>query len=448
MISEDGLHLVLGVWSRGALFGAELEQRRAAWLAEGGGRRGAEGLQVVDGVAVIPVCGPLFRRAGMMSDLSGATSYAAISKQLAQSVADPAARAILLHMDSPGGEAAGVAELAEQIRAACAHKPVLTYAEGMCASAAYWLASASNLVLASPSALLGSIGTRIVLLDDSGALEKMGSREIEIVSSQSPAKRGTPIDDAVLARLQMRADDLTDVFVAAVAGYRGTTTDKVLADYGQGDVMIASKAVAAGVADRLGTLDLALRAARERAMEKEQQQRAAGLQAGASADAGAPNPEALQALQAQLAALTGTTDPEQQQVKLAELGVKASMADALQRAVGDERTALLAKARSKGIPPVAMAGWEHLSLPALREVVEKSKGIRAHAPAANEPPLRDLEDGAGAAEPRTSEATLTDADRRQFQMLGVTDEAEMRRRKGGMKKGTTAKAFASGAGEE
>ena len=63
-----------------------------------------------------------------------------------------------------------------------------------------------------------------------------------------------------------------------------------------------------------------------------------------------------------------------------------------------------------------------------------------------------LEDAKGAeasgGEPRSAAISLTDADRRQFGALGVTDEAEMRRRKASMAKGTTAKAFANGAKEE
>lgn len=450
LISEEGLRLVLGVWSRGDLFGPELAARREAWLAEGGGRRSGRGLVMHDGIAVIPVCGPIFSHAGMMTDLSGATSYTAIGRDLAAALADPAVGGVVLQFSSPGGEAAGVAELAEQIRLASQKKPVVAHALGSCCSAAYWLAAACPLIVACETAELGSVGCRIVTMDDSGAQEKAGLREVEIVSSQSPHKRGTPLDEAVVARIQARADALAQVFVDSLARLRAGSAEKVLADYGQGDVMIASAAVAAGVADRIGSLEAALGAAREMSMNGTQPGSPAASAAGAPNASSSSGEEAQLALAAQLRALTGTDDPEQQQIALAQLGVKASLADRLQSAVGDERTALLAKARGKGIPPIAMAGWEHLSLPALREVVEKSKGIRAHAPSREEPPVLEDTKGAEASggEPRGATVSLTDADRRQFSALGVTDEAEMRRRKASMSKGTTAKAFANGAKEE
>ncbi len=252
-ISEDGLQLVLAVHSRGELFAERLARARA----DVGGRdlENASAMIVVDGVAQIPIVGPLFRHASMLTDVSGATSYGDIAKDLRAALEDPEVTAIVLCIDSPGGEAAGVGELAERIRAAAARKPVTAYAEGSCCSAAYWLACGATEIVAAPSAWLGSIGVRIAVVDDAAAQEKIGVRRVEIVSSQSPGKRGEPIDDDVLARLQSRADELAEIFVQDVARFRGTDAERVLAEFGQGDVLIGSKAVAAGMADRIGTLD-------------------------------------------------------------------------------------------------------------------------------------------------------------------------------------------------
>lgn len=251
-ITESGLQIVLAVASRGELYPEVLERARADF-GDGEMDNAPPSLRVRNGTALIPVRGPLFRHAGLMSALSGATSYDAIGRCLDAALADGQVQRIALVIDSQGGEVAGCAELAARIRAAS--KPVVAYAEGTCASAAYWLACAAREVVAARTAELGSIGVQVALTDTSKAQEQAGVRRVEIVSSQSPGKRGSPIDDEVLARVQARVDDLAAIFVSDVARYRNTSEDKVLADFGQGDVMIGQKAVAQGLADRLGSLD-------------------------------------------------------------------------------------------------------------------------------------------------------------------------------------------------
>jgi len=109
-----------------------------------------------DGTAIIPVTGPIFRRANLFTEISGATSVEVLAQDLATAAADPSIERIVLDIDSPGGQASGIAEMAAQIRAST--KPVTAYVDGAAASAAYWLAAAADQVVASPTALLGSIG--------------------------------------------------------------------------------------------------------------------------------------------------------------------------------------------------------------------------------------------------------------------------------------------------
>lgn len=259
-ITEDGLRLVLAVATRREAFAEALAARRA----DVGERRegGRHEMAIENGVAVIKVLGPLLRHADLMCDISGATSYGAIRRQMQAAIGNPACSAILLKVDSPGGEANGCGDLAAQIRQWSAQKPVVAYVEGYGASAAYWLASAASKIYCAPTAFLGSIGVRSAILDDSDAMADQGLREIEIVSSQSPDKRGTPVDDALIAREQARVDDLAAVFVAAVAKYRGVKESAVLADFGKGDHMIGGKAVDAGLADAIGDYAAAMEAAR------------------------------------------------------------------------------------------------------------------------------------------------------------------------------------------
>lgn len=254
LISESGYQLVLSIWSRERLFAERLAQAR-----EDNGDKplanDAQKMLTVGGVAVIPIQGTLMRHADMLTEVSGATSYASIRRDLRTALEDPAVQQIVLRIDSPGGEAKGCSDLAQEIRAATARKPVTAYVDGQACSAAYWLAAATGRIVCGPTAVLGSIGCVIGFADDSGAKEKAGIKEIQIVSSQSPNKRSSPVNDEVLARLQERADALAAVFIADVAKFRGVSPATVTADYDAGGVLVGAAALKAGLADRLGSLD-------------------------------------------------------------------------------------------------------------------------------------------------------------------------------------------------
>lgn len=213
---------------------------------------------VRDGVATIPVEGPLFRHGDLFTEISGATTYEQLATDLTSAADDPGIHAIVLAIDSPGGEVTGVSELAKLIRETSARKPVIAYVEGLGASAAYWLASAAGEVVASDTALLGSIGTRQTFVDTRDAMAAKGVKTYEIVSSQSPAKVADPATPDGRARIQQTLDSLTGVFVAEVARYRGVTPEAVIADFGQGGILVGAAAVEAGLADHLGTYESVL----------------------------------------------------------------------------------------------------------------------------------------------------------------------------------------------
>jgi signal peptide peptidase SppA len=257
-IEPDWLRVVFGVWSRGQLDAPALAKARAEWEARGAQRPrldesasavpGTGGsLRIMGSVGVLAVDGPLFRHADLLTDVSGGTSYDALWKGLEAAEKNDQVKTILLRVNSPGGEADGVSELAKGI--AAASKPVWAYVDGLCASAAYWLASQAKWIVAEETSEVGSIGVRLGIIDDSARMEAAGIRKIEIISSVSPGKRSHPIDDEVIGRLQMRVDDLAEKFVEAVATGRGASTKRVLEDFGKGDVFIAAKALDAGMVD-------------------------------------------------------------------------------------------------------------------------------------------------------------------------------------------------------
>jgi ClpP class serine protease len=244
------------VWSRGQLYPDE--QVKALQAREGAELDNTRETTVRDGVAVIPLYGPLMRHASVFSAISGATSYADLRKDLQVALDDPTVKAIVFDIDSPGGEVDGCGEFATSIFDARAVKPIVAYVGGTGASAAYWIASACTKIVCSKTAFLGSIGVRSMLVDDSKRTLAEGVREVDIISSKSPGKRDRPVDDEVIARAQTHVDALADVFIAAVALHRGTTPDDVAANYGSGDVLIGESAVSAKLADEIGNLETLL----------------------------------------------------------------------------------------------------------------------------------------------------------------------------------------------
>lgn len=205
-----------------------------------------------DGVAMIPVTGPLFRYANLFTAISGATSYEMLAQDFISALENPDIKAIILNIDSPGGEVNGCAELASMIFEARGQKPIIAYASGDAASGAYWIASAADELVVSETSGLGSIGVVGVYR---GAKDKNSPASIEIVSSQSPNKRLDPETDHGRAKLQARIDAMAEVFVNTVARNRGVEPERVLEQFGGGDIFIGKMAVTAGLADRTGSLE-------------------------------------------------------------------------------------------------------------------------------------------------------------------------------------------------
>lgn len=260
LITEEGLRTILAIAERrmadvdlAALIREERASRPSA-LAQASGRPldGTRTAKVRDGVAILDVEGPLVRRADFFSEMSGATSVGTLALDFAEALRSPGVTSILLVVDSPGGEVTGINEFAAQI--AAADKPVWAYVEGLGASAAYWLASATDHIVVDATAGLGSIGVVMAVQDPA----KSTAKTIEIVSSQSPKKRPTVQTEAGRAQLQTVVDDIASVFVASVAGYRGVSEETVLSDFGQGDIFIGQRAVEQGLADAVGSFEATL----------------------------------------------------------------------------------------------------------------------------------------------------------------------------------------------
>jgi len=202
-----------------------------------------------DGVAVIPISGPIFRYANLFTQISGATSIEVLATDFRQALDDRAVKAIVLDVNSPGGEVDGTSEFAQHVFNARGEKPIVAYVGHLGASAAYWIASAADEIVAADTAPLGSIGVvgTVYVHKDKNRLE--------FVSSQSPNKRPDPTTESGRSLFQSHVDALADVFIETVARNRNLSADDVISNGGAGGLKVGRHAVTAGLADRVGTLE-------------------------------------------------------------------------------------------------------------------------------------------------------------------------------------------------
>lgn len=208
-------------------------------------------------VAVLPLFGSIFPRANLMTEMSGATSAERFGAEFSALVDNPEIGAIVLDVNSPGGQANGIAEAANRVFEARGKKPVVAVANHLMASAAYWIGSAADEIVVTPSADVGSIGVFAVHQDVSKALEQDGIK-VSIIKEGKYKTEGNPYEplaDEARAAIQTRVRESYDAFVNAVALHRGVSPDDVRDGYGEGRVVGAQNAVQLGMADRIETLD-------------------------------------------------------------------------------------------------------------------------------------------------------------------------------------------------
>jgi capsid assembly protease len=205
--------------------------------------------------AVLNIEGPIFEKASLFHKVSGGTSVSLFKRDFQAALDDPLTEAILLDVNSAGGEAAGVSEMAQHIFEARGRKPVWAYIGSRAYSGGYWLASAAERIVMYKTAWAGSIGVIATVTDSRKRKERDGYTEHDFVSSQSPLKRMDPATDAGAQQLQQMVDEMAAHFIADVAAFRAVTAEHVAERFGRGGVLAAERAVAAGMADETGTFD-------------------------------------------------------------------------------------------------------------------------------------------------------------------------------------------------
>ncbi|MFN4342882.1 MAG: S49 family peptidase [Azonexus sp.] len=253
LIARPKLDVILSVLGgRIGLHGADLPAPDMALPLPSARPAGETGTH---GIAVIPVVGTLIRRSMGIEAASGLMSYGEIEARLDAALADPQVAGILLDLDSPGGEASGVFELAERIRAACTIKPIWAHANDAAYSAAFAIAAACQRLTLSQTAGVGSIGVIALHVDQSVKDAKDGFSYTAVFAGgrKNDFSPHAPLSPQAASALQAEVDRLYDLFVTQVARMRGLDAEVVRAT--EAAVFYGEQAVTVGLADAVLPLD-------------------------------------------------------------------------------------------------------------------------------------------------------------------------------------------------
>lgn len=203
-------------------------------------------------IACIRIFGPIEQRYSWFG-----ASYDTILSCFRAACEDPEIGAIVLHIDSPGGDAAGMAECVRAMIKAkqAAKKPVVAFSDEQAYSAAFALSLVAEEIYLPETGGVGSIGCLCVAMDVTEAVKKAGVNAVVVRSGPKKAQGHPliPLDDATLTDMQSRVDGLANVFAELVAESRGGTAKKWLAL--KGACFFGYDAVAKGLADGVMSLD-------------------------------------------------------------------------------------------------------------------------------------------------------------------------------------------------
>jgi len=217
--------------------------------------------RVIDGIAVIPIQGVLTKKESWISALSGCSSYERIASQLQDAVNDAAVRAILLQVDSPGGETTGCLELSDYIHSLRGAKPIYAVADDFAFSAAYALTSAADRIFVTRMGAVGSVGVVVLHVEDSKFNDQQGFKYTYIFAGDKKvdANPHQPLSDRAGKDIQSEVDRQYEQFVATVARNRKADPGKIAGT--QAGIFFGEGAVPL-LADEVGTFEDAFMALR------------------------------------------------------------------------------------------------------------------------------------------------------------------------------------------
>jgi len=215
-----------------------------------------------DRIAVIPLQGIIsYSQAGVL----GPNMIEDLKIALRQAARDPKVKAVVLEVNSPGGEITASDVLYHEVQLLAEKKPVVTYFQSLGASGAYYMACGSSWIMANESTFTGSIGVIISTLNYEDLFNKVGLDSIVFKSGAfkdmlSGTRPITPEEQQYVQGLVMQSYER---FLNIVAQAREQNPDALRDGVADGRILSGLDAKDAGLVDELGYIEDAFSKARE-----------------------------------------------------------------------------------------------------------------------------------------------------------------------------------------
>ena len=211
-----------------------------------------------DKIAVIPLSGPITTAGSLL--LPGSTITPGLVKDyLAKAEKDTAVKAIVFHIESPGGEIAPSQEILWEVERVGEVKTIVVSMGGTAASGGYYISTKADKIVALPTTMTGSIGVISQVMNVEGLLEKLGI-EVETFKGgkykdmYSGFREMTPEEEEIM---QGMIDEYYEQFIDVVAEGRGLGKEEVR-NLATGQIYTGTVAKELGLIDELGGLDTAI----------------------------------------------------------------------------------------------------------------------------------------------------------------------------------------------
>jgi signal peptide peptidase SppA len=257
LITPEGLGVVLSIFQDRVANGRLSDEELAVRLQDFGGGEPAGDIHPANGVGILSLAGPIFGKANLMTEMSGATSLEMFREDFRTMMNDGNIHSIVLDIDSPGGTSDLVQEVGDEIFAARDDKSIHAIANTMAGSAAYWLMSQASAAYATPSAMVGSVGAYTVHKDQSESDRQQGNK-FTFISAGPFKTEGNPHEPITQEGKEYRQgliDELYGDFVSAVAAGRRTDGETVIENFGGGRMVNPKTALESGMIDGITSFD-------------------------------------------------------------------------------------------------------------------------------------------------------------------------------------------------
>ena len=222
-------------------------------------------IEVKDGVVQVIYAEGEITQANVSPFAAGASTIGAgLGDRLREAAEDDDVKAVVLRMNSPGGDAFLSEQLWHAVKQLRSKKPVVVSMGDYAASGGYYISSAANRIVAQPNTLTGSIGIFGLFPNFSELVQKVGVN-VEVVKTNDFADLTIsmpykPLTNEQRALIQRHVERGYDIFLSRVAEGRHMTKAQV-DSVGQGRVWLGRKAQTLGLVDKLGGLDVAIQEA-------------------------------------------------------------------------------------------------------------------------------------------------------------------------------------------